>query len=400
MSSSQQEVIVIGAGVIGTAVAYYLADAGVPVTVLDDKPVGSGCTYHGSGLVWKMIWNATPQYKLAMEARDVLFEIVPQVQEESGVDPMLHFFDTLMPMFNDEDLIPLQRDIETSDGDAEVEWLDREEVLAREPRINPEVQRGAFLEGSAQIDGYELALAYAAAAKRKGAQFWSLKAMGLEKEGGKVTAVRHTGGAIPCKHVVICMGAWSDIASEWLDYPVPVRPLKGETLRVRHPEEFPLKVSRPTGGGATPRRDGLLMTGATGASRFSDRPEGIMKLELDFEPTAAGFEQMIAPSLYVLPCLKEAELVYHLAGPRPLSADGMPIIGPVPGLEGAYVATGHRNKGIHFSALTGRIIRDFIATGSAETINPLNTFLTERFAGMDEIEFTAAGITDEIRRML
>ncbi len=90
--------------------------------------------------------------------------------------------------------------------------------------------------------------------------------------------------------------------------------------------------------------------------------------------------------------------MYHLAGPRPLSADGMPIIGPIPGLDGAYVATGHRNKGIHLSALTGQIIRDFITTGTAKTRTPLERFLPQRFSGTERIEFNVDGVTSSPAR--
>lgn len=393
MVSTSRDVVVIGAGVIGTAVAYYLSDAGVNVTVLDDKPVGSGCTLHGTGLVWKMIWNEQIQYKLAMEARDVLFDIVPKIHEVSGIDPQLHRFDTVIPIFDDEDRVRLERDIETSQGDATVEWLSREDVLQADRRINPAVERGAFLKGSAQIDGYALAHALAKAAERNGTEFLRLRATGLERQGGKVTGVMHTGGTIPCKNVVICMGAWSDVATQWLGFPVPIQPLKGETIRMKHADEFPLQIARPAGGGVSPRKDGLLSVGATGTNRFSDLPGDLIKLEYDPTATVEGREYMLRQSRHVIPSLEQGEVVYHLAGPRPLSADGMPIIGPVPEVAGAYVATGHRNKGIHLSALTGQIITSFITTGSSETRTSLERFLPARFAGQERIEFQVDGVT-------
>jgi glycine oxidase len=393
MVSASRDVVVIGAGVIGTAVAYYLSESGLSVTVLDDKPVGSGCTLHGTGLVWKMIWNEKVQYRLAMEARDILFEVVPRLHDLTGIDPQLHRFDTLMPIFNDEDRVRLERDIDTSDGDVEVDWLTREDVLAMDPRINPEVQRGAFLKGSAQVDGYALSHAQAKAAQQHGAEFLRLRAIGLERQSDRVTGVLHTGGTIPCANVVICMGAWSDVATSWLGFPVPIKPLKGETMRMTHPDPFPLQISRPSGGGTSPRKDGMLSVGATGTNRFSDLPGDMIQLEYDPTPTVEGREYMLGLSRYVIPSLDRGEVVYHLAGPRPLSADGMPIIGPVPDLPGAFVATGHRNKGIHLSALTGQIIRDFVTTGTAETRTPLDRFLPRRFAGRERIEFQVDGVT-------
>lgn len=393
VASSPRDVVVVGAGVIGTAVALALSDAGLSVTVLDDKPIGSGCTLHGTGLIWKMVWNTEIQYALAREATDVLASALPDIEERSGIDPQFHMFDTLLPVFDDEDMLRLNRDVDVSRGDLDVQWLEREDVLALDRRINPSVRGGAFLRGSAQVDGYELSRAQAEVARRNGTRFLALRAIGIEKSGGRIEAVIHTGGRIPCGNVVICMGAWSDAASDWLGFPVPIKPLKGETIRIVHPEPFPLQIYRLSGGGVSPRKDGSLSAGATGTNRFSDLPGDLIRLEYDPTPSVEGREYMLRSSLYVIPSLDRAEVVYHLAGPRPLSADGIPIIGPVPGLSGAFIATGHRNKGIHLSVLTARILRDFIVTGAANTRTPLDRFLPQRFGGEDEIEFRVDGVT-------
>jgi glycine/D-amino acid oxidase-like deaminating enzyme len=187
------------------------------------------------------------------------------------------------------------------------------------------------------------------------------------------------------------MGAWSGAASDWLDFPIPVRPLKGETIRARYPGPFPYQVTRLAGGGASPRKDGLLSLGATGTKRFSDAEDDLVKLEFDDKGTPEGREYMLGKALYVIPDLAKAELVDHLAGPRPLSADGMPIMGPVPGLDGAYAATGHRNKGIHLSTITGKLICDYIVKGHSEINTPLDMFLPGRFAEKTP-EFTALGV--------
>jgi glycine/D-amino acid oxidase-like deaminating enzyme len=86
MVGSARDVVILGAGVIGTAIAYVLSQERLKVAVLDPQPLGSGCTFHGTGLVWKMIWNDTTQYKLAMEGRDLLFALAPQIHAMSGID--------------------------------------------------------------------------------------------------------------------------------------------------------------------------------------------------------------------------------------------------------------------------------------------------------------------------
>jgi D-amino-acid dehydrogenase len=89
---------------------------------------------------------------------------------------------------------------------------------------------------------------------------------------------------------------------------------------------------------------------------------------------------MIERAVRVMPALQDAELVAHLAGVRPLCADRMPLIGPVPGLEGAWLATGHGTKGIHLAPVTAQMIGDYIVRGAPAADVPATTFLPERFA--------------------
>ncbi len=81
-----------------------------------------------------------------------------------------------------------------------------------------------------------------------------------------------------------------------------------------------------------------------------------------------------------MPALEDAEVVDHLAGVRPLSADRMPLIGPVPGWDGVYMATGHGTKGIHLSAITGRLVADLMVRGDTDVPVPVDAFSPLRFS--------------------
>ena len=83
-------------------------------------------------------------------------------------------------------------------------------------------------------------------------------------------------------------------------------------------------------------------------------------------------------------------MVQQLAGSRPLSPDGKPIIGPVPGLESVLLATGHATKGIHLGPITGRIITDYISHGSTRVVSDMSQFLPDRFADIDDVDFLPA----------
>ena len=162
-------------------------------------------------------------------------------------------------------------------------------------------------------------------------------------------------------------GPWSAEASSWASLDIPIRPLKGQILRLRAPgAPFDCSVGW-AGNYANTKMDGLLWTGTT------EEEAGF-----DENPTAAGRDQIMASLLKMIPSLLDAELVQHTACLRPLSVDGIPILGAVPGMEGAYVATGAGRKGILLGPGMAKALTDLIVKGAAEiTIEP---FSPARFA--------------------
>jgi glycine oxidase len=248
-------------------------------------------------------------------------------------------------------------------------WLDRDEVFAAEPLIGGDVLGAACEDGVGQVDSYRLTLAFAAAAEKRRATVRQREAVGLERKGSRVTGVITPNERIPCDRVVLAMGAWSRPASEWTGFPVPVKPFKGQTLRLRYPGTPPKSFIGYVGrGGVVPRRDGTLSFG----SSFEDAD--------DSEPTEEFKLDTLSGALPVMPWLEEAEVVHHLAGPRPVSPDDLPIIGPVPGWDGLYLSTGHGRHGIQLAAITGKLVADLIVRGATSEPVPMEAYLPDRFA--------------------
>src|SRR5450759_1072696 len=167
---------------------------------------------------------------------------------------------------------------------------------------------------------------------------------GLIREGDRVVGIEHSGGRIACDTVVLAMGAWVRQAEAWLNWPIPVRPLHGEVLNVRLPGP-PLQAFILTArhGPILQRRDGIVLVGSIGGVTMSGMdvdakhvfdPYDTSTPVFDMAPREENAEFMIERALKVVPAIAEAELVAHLAGVRPLSADRMPIVGPVPGTRG------------------------------------------------------------------
>ncbi|MAF39607.1 MAG: hypothetical protein CL696_12155 [Chloroflexi bacterium] len=372
--SPSPDVVVVGGGVVGAAVAYYLSLEGARVQILERQALGSGCSFHGTGMVISNLRETQskgPAFAINRASRNLIGGVCGQLAEETGTDTLYQERPMLLMATSESELAQRKADMQwVSQRGVQVRWLERDEVLALEPRTSPMVLGAVYEEGTAQVDGYRLTLAFAAAAEKRGATVRQREVVGLEWEGSRVTGVRTPTETVPCDAVVLAMGASAGAASEWVGFPVPVRPLKGQILRLRLPGK-PLDyfVNLLELGTIVPRGDGLTSIGTSYEETDDPQPTEDFKL------------RVLSRGMEVLPCLDEAEVVEHLAGFRPLSADICPIIGPVPGWEGLHLAAGHGPWGIQLSPITGRLIADLVLRG--ETAEPLamEHYLPARFEG-------------------
>lgn len=387
------ETVVIGGGVVGACTAYLLAKQGNDVCILEQESVASGCTGHGHGVISLVGKDFKPgaHFALGLVSFHLYPEFVAGVEEDSGIDPLYHELDGLsFAVIEEEERI--FRDFmarEDTRDHVDMRWIDVAEARELEPRLTEDAI-GGVLYRHGQVDGHRLATAAATAAQLLGGRLVLGEATGLLVEGGRIRGVKTRGGEIACERVVVASGAWAYAAGEWLGFPVPVRPYHGEVLQMRLPGE-PLKIFILTArhGPILPRRDGILLVGSIGGVSMTGAdvdtahvfdPLNPPPPEFDGVPREASRELIIFQATRVMPALERADVLAHLAGFRPLCADRMPLIGPVPGLEGAYVATGHGTKGIHLAPATARIVADLIASGRSDLPVSLEAFLPSRFA--------------------
>jgi glycine/D-amino acid oxidase-like deaminating enzyme len=160
---------------------------------------------------------------------------------------------------------------------------------------------------------------------------------------------------------------------------LPGPPLRAFILTARH-------------GPILQRKDGVVLVGSIGGVTMSgmdvdakhvfdpwDRSPALF----DLAPREENAQLMIERALRVMDAMADAELIGHLAGVRPLSADRLPIIGPVPGLRGVILATGHGTKGIHLAPITATMVARLVAGGRHSEAVTEEAFLPDRFAPPD-----------------
>jgi len=386
------DVVVIGAGVVGCSVAYYLAREGINVTLLEREAIGSGASAHATGSLSLLGAEFSPgaSFQMARASYDEFPQLVTELESATGIDLLYQRRPSLRLALDDEEASMIKGLMVWQQPHVKMRWIDEREVRSVEPRLSHDIIGAVYEDESAQLDSYRLNLALARGAELKGASILYREVSGLVADGPAISGVKTASGDIPCGAVVVAAGTWSRAFTSWLGFPVPVRPMKGERLLLNYPgEPLPVLISSPKRGHMISRSDGFTSVGSTGGRDY-DQKELFWGEEFDRQPTETARLELLRRAIDVFPDLERAELVQQLAGSRPLSPDSKPIIGPVPGREGVLLATGHTTKGIHLGPITGRIIADYICRGSTEAVSDMSEFLPDRFADFADADFLPA----------
>ena len=195
-------------------------------------------------------------------------------------------------------------------------------------------------------------------------------AVGVSVTGTEAVAVLLEGDSVPCGAVVIVAGPWSGDAADWLGANVPIRPLKGQIVR--------LQTSGPALSTYLGWRDYYAITKGDGLLWAGSTEEDV---GFDDNPTAAGRDDVLISLRRVIPALADAGIEGHTACLRPLTSDGLPIIGRAPNLANVYLATGTGRSGLLLAPGIGSAIADLIVADATDwDIAPCSP---GRFAGTD-----------------
>ncbi|OGL20954.1 MAG: hypothetical protein A3K12_05715 [Candidatus Rokubacteria bacterium RIFCSPLOWO2_12_FULL_71_19] len=374
--ASAWDAIVVGAGVIGSAVAYFLQEAGLRVCLLDRGAVAAGTTSASAGHTSVQGRVPGPALDLALANVRLLGEL-----KRALPDDFEYAQSGGLILAEDETEYRLLRQFTAKQAHhAPVEFWEAEEVRRAEPHLDPRRILGATY---CALDGYanpvRLAIALARGARARGAEVLPhTEVVGILTEGGRATGVRTATGIHRALAIVNAAGAWSGEIGRLAGVAVPVVPRKGELvvseplprlLRcvISHAGHIPFAdhgiEAPPEVEGELQKKRYLKQTGAGG---FQGRVYVGSTSEFrgfDRSSTWDGVSQLCRYAIDTVPALAGARLVRSWAGLRPRSRDGRFIIGEAPGLPGFWLATGHDSIGILYSTMTGRLLAQWLRTG-------------------------------------
>ena len=364
------DAIVVGGGVIGTAVAFGLAREELSVLLVERDGLGQ----HASGVAAGMLAPVTETLHAEPEAMlepgllslELFVPFMREAADLSGIDPDYQQTGTLHASTElDAQLLRRRAEALSDYGSC---WLSPEEALKREPHLHPEIAGAVWTAREARVDGTSLVRAFSAAAARLRARLSvRTEVMGFVREGARVIGIRTLTGEHHAAETVLCSGAWAGLATEWLGTRVPIEPLRGQILSLDAPG--PQLASIVWGGGVylVPRRDGTLLVGATQE-----------RVGFQVSTTAGGIASLLRGALEVMPELGASAFLGARAGLRALSPDRLPLIGRLPGLGGLSLAVGHHRHGLLLAPLSALAIADLLVR---EELDPrLAAFEPGRFA--------------------
>jgi glycine/D-amino acid oxidase-like deaminating enzyme len=355
--------IVIGGGVIGTSIAWHLAEAGVgDVTLLERDRLGSGTTWHSAG---NITWKPSSHHDAPILYAHDLLKRLKSGGHETGWLTTGRMF---IPSTSDTHRYLDSFDRQARERGIEARWIEPAEAARLNPLLDPGSIEAAWLNShSGRLNPADLTSAYASAARKAGAIVReSVEVTGLSTKSGRIAGVETSDGTLSADVVVIAAGLWSRPLLESL----------GIALAQWACEHFYLiadispRLPRETPSFVAPDE---LLYGREEVGRFLfgcfdenaktidpaslPKPFSFTLLPPDWDKIAPYVER----ATRLFPVLETAPIRQFINGPESFTPDGFPLVGRIGGVDGLFAATAMNSAGVTWSAMTGALIADMVA---------------------------------------
>lgn len=352
------EVIVVGGGAIGAACARELARSGRQVLVLEPGTDEGASWRAAAGMLAPQIeaGKDDPLFDLGIAGRQRYASLAGELRENTGID--IHFWQEGIARLAvvESDVKALRSRVAWQrERGHRVEWVEQAEAHARWPWMGP--GHGAlWAPDEAALEPAALVRALLEDACLAGARIVSDRVTGIDRQGNRVTGVTGFGSKYSCDHVVIAAGAWAPAISG-LPRPMPIVPVRGQMAAF----PWPAGVQPGIVYGShvyLVARGGEAIAGST-----------MENAGFDSRVTREGLKTILEGAVQLCPALEGAEVRRTWAGLRPMTPDGLPILGKEPGVDGLWYATGHGRNGILLAAISGFFIAQLV-NGQAPSFAP------------------------------
>jgi glycine oxidase ThiO len=351
--SRKCEILIVGGGIIGLAIALELKAQGASVTILC-RDFNEAATHAAAGMLAPQAEKIppSPMWDLCLASRSLYPAWVHKLEAITGMNAGYWACGILAPSYSEP---PADRK----------DWLDRAQIQTIQPGLSAEISGGWWFPDDAQVDNRALAKVLWMAAQEVGIEIQTHVTVErfLSRDRSRISAIETTHGTWQADHYILATGAWTQ---ELL--PIPVFPRKGQMLSLQVPQELGVPLQQVLFGETiylVPRQDGRIILGATSE-------------DVGFTPgnTPLGINLLLSAAIRLYPDLQDFPIQEFWYGFRPATPDELPILG-TSSYENLTFATGHYRNGILLAPITSKLIAEWILTQKAEPL--LQEFHWSRF---------------------
>ena len=381
MLPRKTEAVIIGGGVIGSSIAYYLAKKGIKIILLEKDGIASGTSSACEGLVFLQSKKPGVHLKLALESSKKFSNL----KEELNYDIEYKNNGGMVIIENNEELKAMKIFVEEQRNiGLDVSLLDRDRAKEKEPVLSQDILGSTYSPLDAQVNPMYLSFAFISSARNLGAEVYThTEVTGIRLKSNRINSIETTIGEIKTDIVINAAGIYAPEIGRMVSLDIPIKPRRGQLLVT---ESVPKILN------------GVLISAKYIAAKFNPSLAETEGEGISIEQTVSGniligstrefvgFNKNITPEginsiakhiIILFPQLKEINIIRTFAGLRPYTPDGLPILGKVEEIEGFIMAAGHEGDGIALSPITGDLIAELVVED--KTSIPLDEFKLERF---------------------
>ena len=352
------KVTIVGAGIVGAAIAYELGARGAQVCLVDVRGSGQGATRASAGILAPYIEGHSEELlQLGLRSLDQYDSFIARVASDAGHPVEYRRLGTLQVARTDGEARQLKEAARVlrASGVSHA-YLDGDAARTLEPSLSEDVRGALQVPEQGYVGVDSLMSALDAAVRRHGTTLSTARITGIVGGDGVVRV--ETGedpgaaDALAADAVIVAAGSWSGKISMSPAVSPPVRPVRGQLLQLRLPGPPLTHVIWGTSVYLVPWEDGSVLVGAT-----------VEDVGFDEQVTVAGIRQLLASAEALVPTIGSAIFDSARVGLRPATADELPIIGPSSTMSGVYFATGHYRSGALLAPLTASMMADLVLDG-------------------------------------
>ncbi|MFC7062098.1 glycine oxidase ThiO [Halobacillus seohaensis] len=365
------DVLIVGGGIIGHSISYYLNKAGVHSVVIEKQESGNRATKAAAGMLGVHTENKTNNsyYQFCSDSRNQYQELSKELWDLTGINIGLSNFGMMQVAQTEQEKNAL---LSKREPFSNLEWINQAQLRARNEHLSNHIKGALLMKDDGHVEPANVCEAFKRGALLHGGKVTeNTNVIGIEKERSSQDFLVHLETeTIPVEKVVLASGAESGSWFENTGLTNPIVPTKGECFSIRPRITSLTETIFNESCYIVPKSDGRYIIGATS-----------LPYDHSTHTSAGGLEDLMNKAFSLVPSLRDEPFLDYWSGIRPGTLDHMPIIGEHPSLQGLYFATGHYRNGILLAPATGEMITNLIvkspvAQGLEETFSP-NRFQTQ-----------------------